>query len=344
MNRYSILFIGFLLISCYAFGQKNNVYNYYKYINKAELARGLSKDKRASKYYEKAFEFNRPFSSDILQYLWLYANRHYGNESKALQYAVYSAQRQMLSTKYFKKDSAFCQNISLIKDTTQSTIIPSLRDTLDSMRRIDMQVRLVDTISFERLKLTDSLNMQKIVKLFEAYGYINEDNAGDRAFNIITLIFVHCSKTQTEEPPFYILENAVRNGTFDARVYICLYDFCLQFRNEIFYDTIKRDSRFGTGMEQYKIVGDMLFIYPPEDVKKVNSNRELISMAETWRDYEKKLIRTFLNGGAGFAQTTPLFFSSKEEENEKKEVLKREIDSGKVKGKYIKGEGFSLQQ
>ena len=47
MNKYSILFIGFFLISYCTFGQKNHVYNYYKYVNKAELARDLSKNKKA---------------------------------------------------------------------------------------------------------------------------------------------------------------------------------------------------------------------------------------------------------------------------------------------------------
>lgn len=342
MKNYFILTIVFLLTTCCCYGQEADVYKYYKFVNKAELARDLRKNKKASKYYEKAFKYNRPFSKDLFQYLWLYSNFHYGNESNALQYATYNAQREMLWTHLLKKDSVFHQKITIIKDTTRSTVIPSLRAALDSLLQVDQQVHSSDTSSMNQIVTTDSLNMQKLASLFETYGYINEDNAGEKACLVISLIFIHYSKTQTDDPPFHILEDAVRAGTFDAREYIYLYDFCWFFRNEIYHpsDTIKRNSRFGTDMNHYQTVGDMLFIYPPENVKKVNANRKSILMAETWKDYEKKLINTFLAGGYGFVQLTPIGFGSKEEEEEKRNELMQEIDSGKVKGKYLKGERF----
>ena len=71
---------------------------------------------------------------------------------------------------------------------------------------------------------------------------------------------------------------------------------------------------------------------------KVNANRKSILMAETWKDYETKLINTFLAGGYGFVKLTPIAFASKEEEKEKQNELQQEIDSRKVKGRYIKGE------
>ncbi len=237
------------------------------------------------------------------------------------------------------------QNILTIKDTTPTTIIPSLKASLDSLRSADHRVRTSDSISIEQMGLTDSLNMQKLVNLFETYGYINEDNAGGKAFLTIEMIFIHNSKTQKQDPPFYILENAVRVGSMNARDYMALYDFCQYFRNANNNPTdfSRRDSYFGTGMEQHLWEGEYLFVFPPKNIKQVNKNRKSIMMAETWRDYEKKLIKTFKSGGAGFVQVTPMQFSSTEEENESINELKREIDSGKVKGRYIKGERFSFQ-
>ena len=226
MKNYFILTIVFLLTTCCCYGQEADVYKYYKFVNKAELARDLRKNKKASKYYEKAFKYNRPFSKDLFQYLWLYSNFHYGNESNALQYATYNAQREMLWTHLLKKDSVFHQKITIIKDTTRSTVIPSLRAALDSLLQVDQQVHSSDTSSMNQIVTTDSLNMQKLASLFETYGYINEDNAGEKACLVISLIFIHYSKTQTDDPPFHILEDAVRAGTFDAREYMYLYDFC----------------------------------------------------------------------------------------------------------------------
>lgn len=328
-----------LVMICTAFCQENNVYKYYKYVNKAELSRDLEHNKKANKYYEKAFKYNKPFFNDVFQYLWIYANYHYGNESNALKYAKYNAQREMLWAHLLKDDSTFYHNICLIEDTTASTIIPSLKHSLDSLMHIDQEFRL-DSTKIGQLATIDSMNMQKLMELFETYGYINEDNAGQMAVNDIQMIFIHYSKTQSTEPPFYILENAVKHGTLDAREYIYLYDLCQYFHNDIFHpsDTLRRNSRFGTDMNQHKIIGDMLFIYPPENIKKVNANRKSILMAETWKDYEKKLIKAFLNDGAGFVQVTPITFGSREEESEQQNKLKQEIDSGKVKGKYIKGE------
>lgn len=340
MKKFLIISIGFLFINYGAFGQKHNVYKYYKYVNKAELARNLSQNKKANKFYERAFKYNKPFSKDALQYMWVYANKHYGNESTALQCATYNAQRGMLWTRQLMTDSIFYKKIAVIKDTTQSTVIPSLKVALDSMLHVDQLYHASDTVSVKSMVTTDSMNMQKLLRLFETYGYINEDNAGDKALLVITMIFIHFSKTQTEAPPFQVLEDAVRAGTFDAREYMYLYDYCWYFRNEIYHlsDTIKRNSRFGTDMNQHQTVGDMLFIYPPENTRKINANRKSILMAETWKDYEKKLINTFFEGGYGFVQLTPVTFASKEEEEERLNELKQEIDSGKVKGKYIKSE------
>ena len=337
MNRYITLLVCFLLIYNFTFGQKTNVHKYYKYVNKAELARDLFKNKKANKYYEKAFKYNKPFSRDAFQYMWVYANKHYGSEKTALQCAIYNAQRDMLWTHLLKTDSLFYKKITVIKDSTQSTVIPSLKAALDSLLHVDQVFHNLDTVSTRTMVTTDSMNMQKLVRLFETYGYINEDNAGDKAILVIQMIFIHNSKTQIENPPFYILEKAVQAGTFDAREYIYLYDLCQYYRNCIYNSsaTIKRDSRFGTDMNQYQTVGDMLFIYPPENIMKVNANRKALLMTETWRDYEKKLINTFLSGGYGFVQMTPVVFTSKKEEEDRQNKLKGEIDSGKVKGKYI---------
>lgn len=326
---------------CLSWGQ-NNPKKYYEYINKAELAYLQMSDdndlgQKAAQYYEKAFAANRPFSKDLRYYLSLYADKKQGCLDVALECAHILAQRGMLWPKWYDADTAFQRTLYLIKDTTRVITDPKLVATLDSLRARDQRIRTcsrqlgedADKATAE----TDSVNMQSLIELFRQYGYLNEDNAGELYANIIELIFIHNSKTRTAELPFDVVEKAVKEGTYDARSYMDFYDECLTWRCP--GDTIC-ETRYGLGFNSNMVIGNTLFIYPTGDVKEIDACRKALGVSETYADYEKKLENAFLSNGAGFVPRLNIEdWGSEEEDAQTAAEARADIDSGKVKGRYV---------
>jgi hypothetical protein len=326
---------------CLACGQ-NNPKKYYEYINKAELAYLQMSDdndlgQKAAQYYEKAFAANRPFSKDLRYYLFLYSNNKQGRLDVALECAHILAQRGMLWPKWYDADTAFQRTLYLIKDTTRVITDPELVAALDSLRTRDRNfrngVRRWDDESFQAVAALDSANMQSLVELFQQYGHINEDNAGELYASTIELLFIHNSKTRTAELPFDVVEKAVKEGTYDARSYMDFYDECLTWRCS--GDTIC-ETRYGLGFSSHIVIGNTLFIYPTGDVTEIDVHRETLGVSETYADYEKKLENAFLSNGAGFVPRLNIEdWGSEEEDAQTAAEARADIDSGKVKGRYV---------
>lgn len=326
---------------CLSWGQ-NNPKKYYEYINKAELAYLQMSDdndlgQKAAQYYEKAFAANRPFSKDLRYYLSLYADNKQGCLDVALECAHILAQRGMLWPKWYDADTAFQHTLYLIKDTTRVITDPKLVATLDSLRARDQRIRTCSRQLGEDADkatvVTDSVNMQSLIELFRQYGYLNEDNAGELYANIIELIFIHNSKTRTAELPFDVVEKAVKEGTYDARSYMDFYDECLTWRCP--GDTIC-ETRYGLGFNSNMVIGNTLFIYPTGDVKEIDAYRKALGVSETYADYEKKLENAFLSKGARFI--TRLYIANwgdEEEDAQAAAEARADIDSCKVKGRYV---------
>ena len=326
---------------CLSWGQ-NNPKEYYKYINEAELACLQMSDEndlgqKAAKCYEKAFAANRPFSKDLRQYLLLYSYNKQGRMDVALECAHILAQRGMLWPKWYDADTAFQRTLYLIKDTTRVITDPELVAALDSLRARDQRIRTSASRwgddADKATAVTDSLNMQSLIELFQHYGYLNEDNAGELYANITELLFIHNSKTRTAELPFDVIEKAVKEGTYDARSYMDFYDECLNWR----WDRESAfQSRYGLGFSSHIVIGNTLFIYPTGDVKEIDSNRRALGVSETHADYEKKLESAFLMNGAGFVPRLNIDdWGGEEEDAQAAAEARSDIDSGKVKGRYV---------
>ena len=325
---------------CLSWGQ-NNPKEYYKYINEAELACLQMSDEndlgqKAAKCYEKAFAANRPFSKDLRQYLLLYSYNKQGRMDVALECAHILAQRGMLWPKWYDADTAFQRTLYLIKDTTRVITDPELVAALDSLRARDQRIRTSASRwgddADKATAVTDSLNMQSLIELFQHYGYLNEDNAGELYANITELLFIHNSKTRTAELPFDVIEKAVKEGTYDARSYMDFYDECLNWRCQA--DT-GCDTRYGLGFNSNIVIGNTLFIYPTGDVAEINAHRKELGVSETYADYEKKLQAAFFHG-AGFVPRLNIGdFGDPEEDAAAAAEARAEIDSGKYKGRYI---------
>lgn len=333
--KNSILILIFLLGFFYLSNGQNNHKKYYKNINKAELLYDVCQFKKSAAYYERAFNCMSPFSRDINTYLMLYSYQHCGKEAIALKYAHALAQRDDLWPKLYIGDTVFQNKLNVIKDTTMVLVNPLLKQALDSLRARDQRVRKSCLNSDEmnrQVAIIDSANMEDLIDLFQQYGSVNECNAGAIANLVVELIFLHNSKTRDIDIPFHILEDAVRQGTYDARSYMHLYDDCMTWRLE---SGQPENTRYGTGFEYYMAFGNTLFIYPPNNIRRINKNRASLGIGETWNDFEKKLIETFMNCGAGFVTMNNAVGGGKNSEEKEVSKIRAEIDSGKINGKYV---------
>lgn len=348
MKRQALMILLFGLSFCLSWGQ-NNPEKYYKYINKAELAYLEMSDnskagQKSAQYYEKAFAANRPFSKDLRYYLLLYSRNKQGNLDVALECAHILAQRGMLWPNWFDEDTTFHKALCQIKDTTRIITNPALVAALDSLRTRDRNfrnsVRRWDDETFHAMAALDSANMQSLVGLFHQYGYINEDNAGELYASTIELLFVHNSKTRSAELPFEVIEKAVKDGTYDARSYMDFYDECLNWR---WTGESPFQSWYGLGFSSHIIINNTLFIYPTGDVKEIDAHRRELGVSETYADHEKKLLCAFLSKGAGFVPRLNIEdYGDPEDEASFAAQARADIDSGKVRGKYIIGERLAL--
>lgn len=341
MKRQSLIILLLGASVCLSWGQ-NNPKKYYEYINEAELAYFQMSDdndlgQKAANCYEKAFAANRPFSKDLRYYLFLYSDNKQGRLDVALECAHTLAQRGMLWPKWYDADTAFQRTLYLIKDTTRVITDPELVAALDSLRTRDRNfrnsVRRWDDETFQAVAALDSANMQSLVELFQRYGHLNEDNAGELYASTVELLFIHNSKTRTAELPFDLIEKAVKEGTYDARSYMDFYDECLNWR----WDRESAfQSRYGLGFSSHIVIGNTLFIYPTGDVTEIDAHRKALGVSETYADYEKKLESAFLMNGAGFVPRLNIEdWDGEEEDAQAAAEARANIDSGKVKGRYI---------
>ena len=341
MKRQSLIILLLGASVCLSWGQ-NNPKKYYEYINEAELAYLQMSDdndlgQKAANCYEKAFAANRPFSKDLRYYLFLYSDNKQGRLDVALECAHTLAQRGMLWPKWYDADTAFQRTLYLIKDTTRVITDPELVAALDSLRTRDRNfrnnVRRWDDETFQAVAALDSANMQSLVELFQRYGHLNEDNAGELYASTVELLFIHNSKTRTAELPFDLIEKAVKEGTYDARSYMDFYDECLNWR---WNRESSFQSRYGLGFSSHIVIGNTLFIYPTGDVTEIDAQRKALGVSETYADYEKKLESAFLMNGAGFVPRLNIEdWGGEEEDAQAASEARANIDSGKVKGRYI---------
>ena len=111
------------------------------------------------------------------------------------------------------------------------------------------------------------------------------------------------------------------------------YDECLNWR----WDRKSAfQSWYGLGFNSNMVIGNTLFIYLTGDVKEIDAHRKALGVSETYADYEKKLENAFLSNGAGFVPRLNIEdWGSEEEDAQAAAEARADIDSGKVKGRYV---------
>lgn len=338
MKKRFVLLASLLIFTICLFGQ-NNVKKYYKYVNKAELEYCKGNHKKASQFLEKAFQEKDPFIRDIYYYFYLYREHHVGDENVIIKQAHLLAQRGELYIDGFEENRELYNTLQTIKDTTQTTIIQPLIDSLQAIRNLDQSVRLGKFSYTEedrrQILLTDSINLERIISLYKEFGTINE-NCAPYFHHSISLVLGHNSKENLIELPFDLLKEEVKKGNLDVRVFIRMYDEC-QANRKMFL-SVEPTIQYGDDYGHHIIIGETLFIYPPENIKQINKNRKAIGYSETWEDFKIKLKFSFLEDGWNFVQEIVEHWGSDEETQKVEMETRQKIDNKEIKGEYyIKG-------
>lgn len=334
MKRTCLIVILWTIFIIQSPAQNNETYSYW--INCADLAICNENYEAASDNYVKAFATANPFTSDLFAYFWIYQNFGIGEKEDLIFWAHKLAQREKLSLEMYQADILLYPILKNLLDTTISTLNIKLISEFKTLVERDQEVRLRHDYSsaeerYNVIRETDSLNLLKIKELYRLYPVINNDNAGFFEQDV-RLILLHCSQNGIKGIPWDLFEEQVSLNRFSANDYMAMYDECTQW--EAYTDSLIC-SGYGTNLGCQRIVGNTLFIYPPDNIDETNKNRERLGVAETWQDYKKKLVYTFFSNNFGFVALQEDVWGD-DTANERAAAKEREkIDRGQIKGEYF---------
>lgn len=319
--------------------QKLFLKQYYYWINQAELAVCDNSYQKASDCYDKAFRYKDPFlehASCAFTINYKYANQI----DRAVECFHYLAQMGDKPEWYIEGQDTIryfevWNKIKIIADTTKNTVISELQDALYEIRSSDQYVRRhselydSDEAWYNAISETDSVNFEKITRLYRTYPVINDYTAGMPL--ALKELYIHFRR-ETLYDPKNILYKEVMKGNVNAAQYARLEDQCM-------YDIIinkndKNKTRYGTTSNYFFCLDTLGFILEPENLKKINKERKRILLSETWEDYAKKVAYQYQNDGD--FHFVPLVFTShalEEREIKIKNAISG-IENGTVKGSY----------
>lgn len=334
MKKYCFIVIALISLAIPSSSQSFVTYNYW--VNQANLAICEENYALASQNYVRAFETATPFTTDLFSYFWIYQNHGIGEKKDLILWAHKLAQREKLSIDSYKDDTLMYPIFKNILDTTVSTLNHQLINEFKTIVNRDQEVRLrQDYATAEERYLTireiDSINLLNITELYQKYPIVNNDNAGYFEDDI-KLIMLHCAETGIKGIPWELFESQVALQRFSTVDYMTMYDECTQW--ETYADSIKCTG-YGTDLSRQRIVGNTLFVCPPDNIDEIDKNRERLGAAETWTDYKKKLIYTFHSRKFWFVPLQEDVWGD-DEANERAAARERaKIDSGEIKGEYF---------
>ena len=227
MNK---LFIFLFVMFCVETGYtQDRVAEYYKNVNKAELAICKSKYSTASKYYEKAFKTGVCFLRD-LRHAFTIDYKYIGKESNVLEYAHKLAQRGVRISIINKVDSVkhpiLYGQIKQIQDTTLLIYDTLILKELDTLQTIDQSYRKNGfAYQKENSHAADSLdliNYKVWLALYDMEDEAVKQTLGIFFFGVPTLLLRH--NVPSHRFPEDLLWEQVKKGYLDARDYYPMQD------------------------------------------------------------------------------------------------------------------------
>ncbi len=316
-----ILFIGILILqsqnispeTLYLEGLQfnSNVKLYYKNINKAELQIIRGNYKKASHYYKKAFKYKEPFpidlhraivsecltskdSATIVNYLILkLKTRHTitNVEEKIEEYKnIYP---ELATLQYWKSLSKILDTVKIDCLRNESLIV-----ALDSLGENDQKVRNEGIAKYshqniykppysDTIRVVDSINMSKLIALWELNGEISPRNAPPNAESVLRLLIQHSTMWHDLRWLKY-LKAEVNNGTIDNKIFSHLVDrsFGVEYEKEM---KINKATFLGNTMGFALYDKYLIFKISKKENKKINKRRKKLYLCTLQEEHEKRL-------------------------------------------------------
>ncbi len=289
---------------------KSGVKEYYTNVNKAEIQITKGNYRKASLCYSKAFKYKEPFlidlhralvaeclsakdSATIINYLILKLKIGHKPIDVAEKLEVYADSYPDLTKMQYWK------SLPKIFDTVKIEYlkVDSLSDALESIEEADQKIRregiakytqpmLYKTPFADTIRAVDSINMIKLIALWEKYGEITGRNAAN-AESILEVLIIHSTAWHDIRWLKY-LKAQLCNGTMDNKVYARLIDRC--FNTE--YSKLFSQYRGGfLGSSNGFTLYDKLLVFQPskKQEKEVNERREKIYLCSFQEEQDKSL-------------------------------------------------------
>ncbi|MEM6719225.1 MAG: hypothetical protein AAF611_07935 [Bacteroidota bacterium] len=220
-----------LLFITYSFCQNekcNYITDYYQDVYKAQLYY-LQED------YDKAYDILNNLNSDckLLNQQEIYETIMYaelsarkGEHRKAYKllkhaiingYSYESIQSNSVISELLKKrfQKKLQRNANVFTEKYSKNIDSLLRKEIISMYQLDQDVR--EDLDYEKMKVVDSINQQKMKRIIKQYGFPNENLIGRSTKNNktgVTFMLMHFNDIDYFKP---ILLNAIKNGECPPR-------------------------------------------------------------------------------------------------------------------------------
>ena len=320
------------------------VRQYNDWINQAELAICDSNYQRASDCYHSAFAVKRANIRDahfafILNHLY---NYNLERACEAFHFLVQAGDKAYDEYGPYLDDTTTFMELwncmKIISDTTKSLVDTNLYSALEQIRQDDQSVRAVcyesDELASAAIWRTDSANYQKTQQIFKQYKEIDEYNSGCAV--MLSAVFIHFARWRLTTPEIYY-EKMVKNGKLGAANYMQNYDYC-------YHAIYKADENttFGTSPSYIYVINHTFFIRHPENIKKIDRNRQKLNVAETWEDYAKKMMYVYQSDSQfRFYPRQMMFYGDQDVQEQMEKDERARFDSGEIKGVYY---DFNLEK
>jgi hypothetical protein len=186
---------------------------------------------------------------------------------------------------FFVIDSGFFKRMKFILDTVKRFNVEykEVIETVDSMFKADQAARM--PTDYAKIRIVDSLNLNRLMELYKKYGNINENNSNLNTLQHINLILYHNHQIRKMHIWYPTILNQVMNGSYPARQFIDLM-------TDYYRDEYGKEGVFG--FCQGLALADKYVITKlnSSEEKKVNQLRAKL-MIEPYMDEQKKLVWEF---------------------------------------------------
>ena len=322
-----------------------DISEYYKYVNKAEMAIVKGDYKNASDLYYKAFEKHYPLFEDLLNSNKIDKKLAFDSVKfqkqiilwRKISYTTTTAKEflQGVYSFYPELDSNLVLSYEHIIDTVKFVARRNdkLKKQIDSLYKKDQDIR-INRVSRSEFIKADSSNYYELLSLIEN-NTVNFNTVGVNSMqNIYTMLYHQSRYNFTEWIP--VIYKQVLNGNFPNKKFAELIDNHLLFNFSSNLDSSAFAYKYGYALYDKYIIPQG--VISQQNIEKINKRRAKI-MLDDIISQQKKQVWNFRNGldislYSFFSLIDVSLEPSKEEIQQAKEQRNNYIN--KLKRKYKK--------